>query len=287
MLKKTISSLLSKTSQSKIDNTVDSDVVEDKNCIFMQNEFMIKAVIATDGAKIPDTVTRMIETCCPNVTVSARVDGVKAGVSAINEHEPDLVLLDTKLKDGSGFNLVRHFDKPDFKIIFLSSSIDYAMKAIKFNAVDYVLKPVEEEELAVAVNKAADLIRVEESLKQKALGESIRDLNSAQRLVLKTSDQVYVVNIEDIIHIEADSNYSVFYMTDGRKIVVSRPIKKFEEDLIEHGFHRIHKSHIFNIHKMSHFDKMDGGFVVMEDGSRLPVASRKKDLLLQLFEEIK
>lgn len=287
MVKQSIFSLFSKSPKSVIQNPVMNDTVENNNCIFVQNNFMIKAVIAADGGQMLDSIAQMVETCCPNVMVSAKVDGVKAGVSAINEHEPDLVLLDTKLKDGSGFDLVRHFDKPDFKIIFLSSSIDYAVKAIKFNAVDYVLKPVEEEELALAVNKAADLIRIEESLKQKALGESIRGLNNAQRLVLKTSDQVFVVNIDDIIRIEADNNYSVFYMNDGRKIIVSKSIKEYEESLIEQGFHRIHKSHIFNINKMSHFDKVDGGFVVMEDGSRVPVASRKKDLLLHLFEEIK
>lgn len=254
---------------------------------FVQNDFMIKAVIAADGATMLDTIAQMVETCCPNLTVSARVDGVKAGVSAINEHEPDLVLLDTKLRDGSGFDLVRHFDKPDFKIIFISSSIDYAVKAIKFNTVDYLLKPVDEEELALAVNKVSDIIRFEESLKQKALGKSINELNTPQRLVLKSSDQVHMLDIDKIIRLEASNNYTVFYLDDGRNIMVSRPIKEYEEILIGQGFHRIHKSHIFNINKMSFFDKADGGFVVMVDGSRVPVASRKREMLLQLFEEIK
>lgn len=130
------------------------------------------------------------------------------------------------------------------------------------------------------------MIRFEESLQQKALGESIRDLSNSQRLVLKTSDQVHVVNVEDIIRIEADSNYSTFYMQDGKNILVSKALKEYEELLIEHGFHRIHKSHIFNIHKISHLDKSDGGYVVMIDGARIPVASRKRDMLLELFEEI-
>jgi two-component system LytT family response regulator len=104
--------------------------------------------------------------------------------------------------------------------------------------------------------------------------------------VLKTSEQVHAINISDIIRIEADSNYSSFYLVDGRRIIVSKGIKGFEEQLLEHGFHRIHKSHIFNINQMSHFDKADGGFVVMVDGSKVPVASRKRDMLLQLFEEI-
>jgi len=245
---------------------------------------MIKAVIVEDEANIREAVARMIQTCCPNVTIMAMAAGVKSGVGAINEHEADLVITDIRLMDGSGFDLVRHFDNPDFKIIFMSASMDYAIKAIKFNAVDYLLKPIDEKELTLAVNKAVDMIRFEESLQQKALGESIRDLNKSHRLVLKTADQVHVVNIEDIVHVEADSNYSSFYMQDGRKIVVSKAVKEFEETLLEHGFHRIHRSHLVNINKMSYLDKADGGFLVMLDGARVPVASRKKDMLMELFD---
>ena len=256
------------------------------NRTFVKNDFMIKAIIAVERLQTLEKVANMIETCCPNVTIAAKVEGIKAGVSAINEFDPDIVLLDTRLNDGSGFDLVRHFDNPDFKVIFLSSSTDYAVKAIQFNAVDYLLKPVKEEKLAVAMNKATDMIRFEESLHQKALGESIRQLNTSQRLVLKTSSQMHVVNIEDIIRLEASNNYSTFFLDGGREIVVSKPIKEFEEQLLEHGFHRIHKSHIFNINKISHLDKADGGFVVMIDGARVPVASRKRDMLLELFDEI-
>jgi two-component system LytT family response regulator len=260
---------------------------ENKNRKFVENEFMIKAVIVADGPGILDKILGVLKTCCPHLEIGGHANGIKSGVAAINEYEPDLLILETGLSDGSGFDLVRHFDKPDFKIIFISSSIDYAVKAIKFNAVDYVLKPIDDEELTLAVNKAVEMIRFEESLHQKALGESINNLNKVQRLVLKASDQVHVVDIADIIRIEADSNYSTFHMLDGRQILISKALKEYEECLLEHGFHRIHKSHLFNINKMSHFDKSDGGFVVMADGSRVPVASRKRDLLLKLFEEIR
>jgi len=253
----------------------------------VENDWMIKALLATDDPRIAETVNRVAQNCCPHVSLVSTSDGVTAGVGEINRHEPDLVLVDTRLKDGSGFDLVRHFDKPFFKIIFFATSIDYAVKAIKFNAVDYLLKPIDDEELTLAINKAADLIRFEENLQQKALGKSITDLQQAQRLVLKTSDQVHVINIADIIRIEADSNYSTFYLQDGRRIVVTKAIKEYEELLLEHGFHRIHKSHIFNINKMSHLDKADGGYVVMVDGSKVPVASRKREMLLELFEVIK
>jgi two-component system LytT family response regulator len=256
----------------------------EKNLIFVQNTFMIKAVIVDDEAHVREAVARMVRNCCPNVSIVALAEGVKTAVAAINEHEADLVISDIRMDDGSGFDIVRHFEKPDFRIIFMSASLDYAIKAIKFNAIDYLVKPVDEKELAVAVNKAVELIRFEENLKQQALGVTIKDLNKSHRLVLKTADQVHVVNIEDIVHVEADSNYSTFFMHDGRKIIVSKAMKEFEEQLLEYGFHRIHKSHLVNIHKMSYLDKADGGFLVMIDGARVPVASRKKDMLMELFE---
>lgn len=252
--------------------------------IFVKNDFMIRAVVVAGSQLTVDEVAGMLESCCPNLSLVARADGVRKGVAAVNENDPDLVIVDTTLSDGSGFDLIRHFDKPDFKIIFLSSSIDYAVDAIKFGAVDYIVKPVEAKELALAINKASDIIRFEESLHQKAIGDSLKDLAKSQRLVLKTLDQLYAVNIRDIIRIQADGNYCSFFMADGRKIVVSKTIKDFEEELLGYNFHRIHKSHIFNMNQISHFDKADGGYVVMIDGSRVPVASRKRDMLLELFK---
>jgi len=254
--------------------------------IFVEKNFMINAVVVEDENRTLDLIVRTVETYSPNVSIVARANDMKSGIGAINEHEPDLVLLDIKLKDGSGFELIDHFNPPDFKTIFFSSYADYAIKAIKYNAIDYILKPVKEEGLAQAIKKADDLIRYEEKLHAKALGESINNLNNDHRLVLKSSDQIHLINISDIIHVEADGNYSTFYLFDGRKIIVSKSTKGFEEPLFEQGFHRIHKSHIFNIHKISHLDKSEGGFVVMCNGDRIPVASRKKDMLLNLFEEI-
>jgi two-component system LytT family response regulator len=245
---------------------------------------MIKAVIVEDEPNILEAVSRMVRNCCPNVTIVATAEGVQSGVGAINEHEADLVIADVRLKDGSGFDLVRHFEKPDFRIIFMSASLDYAIKAIKFNAVDFLVKPINDKELTLAVNKAVDMIRVEESLKQKAMGKSIRELNKSHRMVLKTFDQVHVVNIEDIVRVEADGSYSSFFMIDGRRIVVTKSLKEFEESLLEYDFHRIHKSHLVNLNKMKYLDKADGGFLVMIDEARIPVASRKKDMLMELFE---
>jgi two-component system LytT family response regulator len=152
--------------------------------------------------------------------------------------------------------------------------------------VDFLLKPPDGDELIQAVNKACDLITREEKLHFNVLAENIRNLNKKEKIILKTFDHIHIVNQDEIIRVEADRNYSTFYIVDGRKIVVSKSIKDFEDQLNEKGFYRIHKSHIINIGMVKYFDKAEGGYVVMNDGVSIPVASRKRELLLELFDTL-
>jgi len=247
---------------------------------------MIKAVIIDDDQLVREIISNTVETYCPNVSIVAVAENVKTGVAAINENEPDLVMLDVKMPDGSGFDLIKHFNKPDFKVIFISGYMEYAIKGYKFGAIDYILKPIDEEELSLAINRADDVIRFEEKLQSKAMEENIKNLNKSDKVILKTSDYVHLVSTSDIIRIEADGNYSTFYILDGREVIVSKAIKEWEESLIDKGFHRVHKSHLINIQKLQYFDKTDSGDVIMSDGSVVPVASRKKEMLLNLFESL-
>ncbi len=247
---------------------------------------MIKAIIIDDDPGIRKLISKTVESYCPSVTIVARAEGVESGVSAINEHEPDLVLLDIKMQDGSGFDLIRHFDRPDFKVIFISGYIEYALKAFKFSAIDYILKPFDVEALASAINKADDIIRYEEKLQLNVFKENLQALNKTNKIILKTNEYIHLVKLDDIIRIEADGNYSTFFIKDGRKVLVSTAIKDYEESLIDKGFYRVHKSHIVNINRLSYFDKTDRGDVVMSDGSVVPVSHRKREVLLQLFEDL-
>jgi two-component system LytT family response regulator len=258
-----------------------------KNPIFAKSDFMVKTVVVADTSTLVNRIADVIAERCPHLEYAGNAASIKTGVALVNEQEPDLVLLDTRLSDGSGFELLRQFDKPDFKVIFISSRIDYAVNAIKFGAIDYLIKPFDDEDITLAINKAVEIIRYEEKLHQKALGKSIEKIDKSEQLILKAGDQVHMIKISEIIRIEAYSNYSTFFITDGRQIVVTRSLKEFEESMLEHGFHRIHKSHIFNIKQMSYFDKADGGYVVMTDGSKVPVASRKREMLFELLEKVK
>jgi two-component system LytT family response regulator len=247
---------------------------------------MIKALAISDDQAICSKVEQIISSSCPNVMLAGCAGNVREGFMLINSHQPDLLILDIKLKDGNGFDLLRQFISPSFRIIFISNLLEYSLKAFKFNAVDFLLKPIEQDELAQAINKAFDQITYEEKLQLKMLGENLKALNKKEKIILKTSSHIHILNTEDIIRIEADGNYCSFFTSDDRKIFVSKPIKDYEEQLIDQGFFRIHKSHLINISKIKYFDKAEGGYVIMNDGSTLPVASRKRDLLLDLFESL-
>lgn len=254
--------------------------------IFVENEFVIKAVVVENETRTLDIINQTMDIYNPNVDIVAKANDMKSGICAINEFEPDLLLVNIRLIDGSGFELIDHFNPPDFKTIFFSKHIDYAIKAIKYNAIDYLLKPIKEDSLAQAIKKADNIIRYEEKLQAKALGASIKNLNDDYRLLLKSSDRVHLVNSGDIIHIEAEGNYSSFHMINGRKIMVSKSTKEYGETLFDQGFHRVHKSHIININQMRYFDKADGGTLVMANGDKVPVASRKKEMLMELFDSL-
>lgn len=255
-------------------------------CIFVKKIFMIKIIIVEPSVQICDMVTNSLVSFQAKMELVAIVRNIEDAISAIDNHEPDLVIAEIQLGGRSGFELIDHFGKPDFKVIFISSHSDYAVKAFKYNAIDYLLKPVKEQELIQALRKADELIRYEEKLQAKALGQSIQDLNKSHRLVLRSQDQVHVVDVDNIVHIEAYGNYSTFFLEDGRKVVVSKPMREYEDILLEFGFHRVHKSHVVNINQIQYFDKTDGGTLVMCNGDEVPVASRKRDMLMELFDNL-
>ena len=247
---------------------------------------MIKAVVIIHDPATLQQATATLASMCTQVEVTEVCDSIRTGIAAINARQPDLVILEIQLADGSGFDLLNHFGKPDFKLIILSAYMEYAVKAIKYNATDFLVKPFEAEELVMAVNKAAEQISYEEKLQFRHLEERMKSLTRVDRITLKTSEQLHLVNIADIIYVEAYSNYSTFYLENDKKLLVLKSLREFEETLVDKGFFRIHKSFLVNVNKMNHFDKKDGGFVIMSNGTEIPVASRKREMLLALFEEM-
>jgi two-component system, LytTR family, response regulator len=248
--------------------------------------FAIKAIIISGDQAALSKTEGLIGSCCPDIFVFATTSTQKEAINLINSNQADLVILDTYLKDGSSFELLNHFQKPDFKIIFISEYAEYAIRAFDYNALGYVLKPIQEQKLIIALNKVMDAVKYEEKLQIRQLESDLKVLKQAGKIILRTNEEIHSVDFSKIIRVNADGSYATFFIDDGRKILVSKPMKDFEELLLENGFFRPHKSHIINVKRLRYFEKADGGFIVMEDGAKVPVASRKYDAVMELLESL-
>jgi len=248
---------------------------------------VLRTLIIDDELHIRKSLAQMLKDECSNVKLVGMADGVKSGMEAINKHHPDLVLLDIKMDDGTGFDLLKKLEPVNFKIIFITAYDQYALQAFKFSAIDYLLKPLDEEDLVAAVNRTEKIVQKDFSTQLKVLDENLKTTeNKDKKILLKTSDAVHLVKVRDITYCESDLSYTKFYLLDGQKITISKSLREFEDMLKDFGFFRVHKSFLVNLFTITKFDKTDGGFLVMENKDRVPVASRKRDELMELFERI-
>jgi len=248
----------------------------------------MKVIIIDDEARTRKSIADILKFSQQDLELVAEAEDVATGVDAIVEYKPDLILLDINMPDGTGFDLLKKLNDIHFKIIFITAYEEFAVHAFEFSAIDYILKPVDPKKLIDAIDKAHQLVEQESiSLKLNALFANLENSVSENRkLVLKTAENIYIVNTNDIIRCESDGGYTQFYLIDGKKSLVSRNLKDYEEMLDGYGFFRIHQSHMINLKYIDHYSKTEGGAVVMKDNSYLPVARRKKESFLKLLEMI-
>lgn len=245
---------------------------------------MLSIVVVDDEPKARETIINILKLGSIEISVVGEADDVKSGFDIISQTNPDLILLDINLPDGTGFDLLKKFGKIPFKIIFITAHEEHAIKAFKFSALDYILKPVAAGDLIGAIEKAADTIHKEETeLKFSAF---LSNLDKIKKIVLKTAESIHIINIKNIIRCEADINYTTFYLDNGEKLLVSKTLKDYAELLESSGFFRSHQSHLVNLDHILRYDKTEGGHLVMCDESIVPVSSRKKDELFKLFERM-
>ena len=248
---------------------------------------MLRTLIIDDEPHVRKTLARMIKEECSNVKLLKSANGVKSGLKAIEEQNPDLVLLDIKMDDGTGFDLLKKAEPINFKVIFITAFDHYAIQAFKFSAIDYLLKPVDPEDLVRAVNKAEQMVQHDFSIQLQVMDENLKTKDTKEKkIILRTSETVYLVKVSDISYCESDLSYTQFYLADGQKILVSKTLREFDDMLKEFGFFRVHKSFLVNLFAISRFEKADGGYLVMGNKDRVPVASRKRDQLLEMFDRI-
>ena len=246
----------------------------------------MNVVIIDDEAGVRKAISSLLTEHFPDIRILASAATISEGYEVVIKHKPDLLFLDIGLPDGTGFDLLKRFQQIPFKIIFVTGHQEYALDAIKVSALDYILKPVDTDELCRAVEKAGVMINYEEQmLKFQALNENLQSRKVLKRIILHTSDHLQLVSVSDIIRAEADSNYTTFSLSNGKHILVSRTIKEFEGLLSRSGMIRVHQSHLVNINYIDRFVKRDGGYLILKEGSKIPVSTNLKKQVLQALTD--
>lgn len=244
---------------------------------------MIRTIIIEDEPKARTSLMMLLDMHCPSVFVVGFAQSVKEGVDIIEKLNPDLIFLDIHLKDGSGLDILKEFNNLNFKIIFTTAFEEYAVKAFKLSALDYLLKPIDTEELVHAVEKAEQVINHDNFPVQiKSFFDNFDSGEKTKTVALKTADHIYVVKTENILFCEADKNYTRFYLNNNQKILVSKTLKEYEEILEPLKFLRIHQSFLINLHYLVQLNKREN-LVFLANGTKLPVSTRKKDVLLEML----
>ncbi|GJM33137.1 MAG: DNA-binding response regulator [Saprospiraceae bacterium] len=240
----------------------------------------IRAVVIDDEAAARSLILIYLKDFCPEIQVVGEACGVQTGISVITETSPDLIFLDIHLQDGSGFDLLKEFSSPSFRIIFITAYDNFAYKAFQYSAVDYLLKPVDPLQLKKAVEKIQKQSQNDNYLEQlKTLLENLHD-KKAKKIALSASEGLIFLNLNEICRLESKGNYTTFH-SKGERFVVAKSLKEYEQLLPGDQFFRIHQSHLVNIHCVHKILKEEGGAVLMNDGSKLPLARRKKDTFIQ------
>jgi two-component system LytT family response regulator len=247
----------------------------------------MKTVIIDDEINARQTIRKMIDQECEGVDVIGEAGDVKNGLQIINNYKPDVVLLDIQLPDGSGFDLLDKLENYDFKLIFITAFEEYAVKAFKFSSIDYLLKPFDPDEVKKSITRAKEVMAKEDTqLKLNAFLSNIENISKeVKKIVLKTSESIHLVNVQDIIRCQADCNYTYFYLYGGKKLVVSKTLKEFDTMLTPYGFFRVHQSHLVNLNYLDHFKKENEN-IVLKDQTSVPVSHRKKEQLIQIFNQL-
>lgn len=249
---------------------------------------MIRGIIVEDEKHSRETLRGMLDRYCKNVEIVAETDSYRGGLKEIREHHPDVVFLDIQMPDGSGFRMLEELDEIDFEIIFTTAFDQFAIKAIKYSALDYLLKPIDPEELVRALKK------VETKLSNQKVNQNIQVLldnikardADPHKIILSTSEKIHIIETDQIIRCESDNYYTNFFLSDGKKILVSKTLKENEQLLSDHNFIRPHKSHLVNVKYIKGFLKYDGGYIEMTDGSRIPVSRRKREKIIDVITHL-
>ncbi len=245
---------------------------------------MITAVLIDDDKHLRTGLKALLERYAGDIHIISEAESVKTGVALLEKIQPQVIFLDIHLSDGTGFDILEQLaqnkGKTTAHIVFITAHEQYAVKAFKFSALDFLLKPVDPEELQKTIAKIKEAVGKSNSFEHiDLLLENIRKkVDNFKRIALSTSD--------GIIRCEAKANYTEFFIKNHKPVLISKTLKEYEELLTEHGFERIHQSHLINLSYLKSYIKSDGGYVIMSDNTNIPIAQSKKEKLQELIKAL-
>jgi len=246
----------------------------------------IKAIIIEDEERSRIVLQNLLETYCPEVEVVGEADSVISAVKTVISLKPDLLFLDVQIAGGTGFDVLEKLNDLKVSVIFTTAYDHYALKAFKFSALDYLLKPIDIDELKAAVKKvSASTVKEEEQYKIKNLLSNLRSPNEDPVLLVSTLEAVEFVRIRDIVRCEAQGAYTQLFLRDARPVMVSKVIKEFEFLLQEYGFYRVHQSHLINLKEVRKYVKSDN-YLLMRDGAQIQLARSRKDDFFNVLHKV-
>ncbi len=249
---------------------------------------MINAIIVDDEKGARESLSKLVEKYCPQIRVVEKADSMNSAILAIELHQPDLLFLDIEMPNGNAFDLLEKLPEINFEIIFTTAYDHYAIKAIKFSAIDYILKPIDPEELVNAVGRLKNKVHQKDLLRKKfdALLSNVKQDTKVKKIALPEGESYIFIETDIIIRCESSSNLTIFYLTDGRQIVVARTIGDYEQMLSDEDFMRVHRSHLINYKYIKKFVRGENPYLIMSDDSKVEVSRRGKTDLFDRMSSV-
>lgn len=247
----------------------------------------MQVLIIDNEPEIRSGLIKMLHKYCPQVSNIQEAHGLKDGIVILENQPPDLLFLDVELEDGTGIELLQKLPKIDFQVVFITAHNHYAVEAFKFSAIDFLLKPIDIEELTRSVQRAQsnlDKAKIMEQL--QVMQEDRLAMQNKKKIVLRDAENLHFVRVADILYCEADGIYTTFFLESGEEILVSKNLKEYESMLQLFHFLRVHHSFLVNLEKVEKFDKTDGGHLILSNHRKIPVSHRKKEQVLAALAKV-
>ncbi len=245
---------------------------------------MKRIAIIDDEVDARQALRTLLGSLCPNVEICGEADSVQSGFALLRQARPHGVLLDISMEDGTGFDLLDKFPNPAFQVIFTTAHDEFALRAFRYHAIDYLLKPINPAELAEAVDRIEPGMPENLPAQIGHLLDSVRS-RKLDKITLKSQEGMVFLSIDQIVHLESDGSYTTFHLLNNERHLIARPMRDFEDLLPPEDFFKLHQSHLVNLAYVKKILREDGGSVLMADGARVPIARRRKDEFLEVVRQ--